>query len=496
MNSPTKYYLTIDLPYEAQLVAKLQCFDSRDYLVFEGNANRQIELPQGLYTVRLSVNGNFTDKNVLLIKHTVVKFDTPQIYSSALFDKFNGYATSHEYYTGPAIAYSKSTTVKNTVERKDLNSSLFIFLRYPSYEYFKQLKEKKPIGGNYKLFDKDINLVADFGKPQIIVEDLNDGWVAFNLDLEPGCYFLSYEGEDPRQLPLYVFENWHTQVFMTVRPKPAFGTLRVFFSKGKEFNIHDEQARISDILLDKIQNENYDLTEDLVMNVAYEKFDHPELAILCAYAYYKSKNEQKNDLFNLILNNLKTKILKNDNAPDIKALALLREIHLGENLTFFTLNEPPMWRCGYRVLIEASKQNAAFIPEYSINDFISENLFYDSPWTTFSPILEQYKSSKAFSTKPISTIKFLGQTLYDNFLKEKFDILTLKDVKTFCDNQGISGMFEESTLSNNWVANSIVSFYEKNPDIKINELPSKLNISGNTINRTIKNIISDSLPNF
>src|SRR5690606_23882175 len=142
-------------------------------------------------------------------------------------------------------------------------------------------------------------------------------WIAFNKTLPDGIYYLIYSGKEPRQLPVYVFNNWHTQFFMTIGEEPQFGSIRTFLSPYRGLQQDNDDNRYIDTMLDMLQNNDYSLKEDTIKIAAYGKFESPMLGLLCSYIYLKSENSKKDDLFSIISNNIQHVILKdNEDAPD------------------------------------------------------------------------------------------------------------------------------------------------------------------------------------
>jgi hypothetical protein len=92
---------------------------------------------------------------------------------------------------------------------------------------------------------------------------------------------LIYEEEPGRQMPLYVYDNWHTQLFITLNDDgtPSFGSARLFLSKERKFDPLNEDNKYIDVFLDKLQNRDYTLSRELIEYAARSKFESPMLGL-------------------------------------------------------------------------------------------------------------------------------------------------------------------------------------------------------------------------
>lgn len=529
--SSIRFQLLIKVADEYKYLVKILVFDSGNRIVSPIEKSRyqyQFQLKKGLYTVRVEINAEINDKVITVNadKEYLVSseysstsqsnvIEPPQQFSSALLSGANSktYGSSHEYYTYPAIDLSKRDTfMYNAINTSHLNSSLFIFMRFPSIDKYKNLRSKWS-----KSFYQDFEIVDEFGE-QILQFDSrgglevneNDGWLAFNAMLPNGIYYLIYHGNEPRQIPIYVFKNWHTQFFMTLGEIPLFGTARIFISAFREFNPNAKTNKYIDILLDKLQNGDYSVDEELIEIAAYGKYESPMLGLICSYVYFKSPQTRNDNLFNIISQNMQRVILKdNDESPDLRALNILAAEHFS-NTDFkkTAINGTPMLRIGFEAIKNASVKNTRLISKNSINDFISETLYYDSPFNTFKPIpvykkpkdeisLEDRYEELGNKVKPV--IKFLIEKdepeLEEGFKEigpkvDKFEIniqnLLKPNVINFIKSSDV-----DSESEKNWIRTTISDMLNQDDNLSINDISSQLDLSGNTITRIIDDWIKE-----
>jgi hypothetical protein len=519
----SKFMLRIRVADEYKYLVNILLFDSNNRIISPIEKSRYqnyFQLKKGLYTVRIEMNAEIIDKVIALNsnKEYLVSSDLsqssstniiepPQQFSSALLSGDNSkvYGSSHEYYTYPAIDFSKRDTFFFPGHyQNDSDSSLFIFMRFPSLDKYHNFRSKWSISfyHNFEIVNEDGELLFKFESRNGIEVNENDGWLAFNTKLPNGIYYLIYRGVEPRQIPIYVFKNWHTQFFMTLGNEPLFGTTRIFISKLREFNPKANTNKYIDILLDKLQNGDYSLDEELLEIAAYGKYESPMLGLICSYIYFKSSETRSDRLFNIIFKNMQNVILKdNDESPDIRALNILAAEHFKKlNYKKTAVKGTPMLRIGFEAIQNASLKNKRLISKKSINDFISETLFYDSPFNTFKPI-PFYKKPKVISNisdnmniedaEKSKAIELLGieKEIENSKISKSVD---LKDDKF---SMSIQNYLKPNTISfikssdtnldseNNWVKTSISDLLNSNGNISINDISKQLNLSGNTVTR-------------
>lgn len=518
-DSSIQFQLKITVADEYKYLVKVLLFDSSSRIIppnVQTKNDYLYQVKRGLYTVRVEMNAEIKDKVVrmnsdieyfvasdLLLSNSKNIIEPPRQFSSALLGGQNEktYGSSHEYYTNPAIHFSaKDTFFLSGYDQNISDSSLFIFMRFPTSKMYKELQIKwsKSFFQNFEILNEDGECIINFESRNGIEVNESDGWLAFNAKLPNGIYYLIYHGEESRQVPIYVFKNWHTQFFMTLGDVPLFGSIRIFVNRNRLFNPNAETNKYIDILLDKLQNNDYSVDKELIEIAANEKYDSPMLGLICSYVYFKSPETKSDYLFNIIIKNMQNVILKdNDESPDIRALNILSSNHFAKmNYKKTAVKGTPMLRIGFETIKNASIKDRNLIPKSSINDFISETLFYDSPFSTFKPI-PFYKKLKSSLSLLTSTDEIANEiVLKENFLIRKGE-QEFKDVGPKVDKYSVSikdllkpnvfNSIKNSNIDfnaeNSWVKGSISDLINTNNNISINDISNQLNLSGNTITR-------------
>jgi hypothetical protein len=409
-----KFHLNINLPETYAYATSIWIFNDRKQLVaepaVEKHLSRTYRLEAGKYTVRIGINGQIVDNEVVISKDTrfdlsgvpgIASLAIPKLYSAALIADNQQYDSSHEYYTQPAIGISQIETF--AYKRSQYRTSgLFIFLRYSDAETFKSAHNQEAYWNKFYLSNATGKVVVTF--PQGCIQDDNkfnfnyspgSGYIGFNACLKPGLYFLNYTGVDKRVIPIYVYPDWFTQFFMTVADQPLFGSIRIFIEKGKNYDPFNKNNLYIDYCLMKLQNNDFSLDSHLLEMIAWNKFDSPMLGLLGAYIYLCSSESKDDRLFKTIVENLQKKILKNSkNSPDIWALNLLSYHHFNETVAIdqaTTIKGTPMLRVAYDTIRRWAITYPWLIPENSLNDHIAENQVFDSPFNTYKPFQSRFQ---------------------------------------------------------------------------------------------------------
>lgn len=369
---------------------------------FTADKIESVELPTGIYNVRLELNGLIKDELVRFHKDEHIVFrvppeglewndarvlDLPQIYSSIPFDdeRYKTYKSTYNYYKTACINWSSKSTSKQTEETH--SSSVFVFFRFPNRSKFKAYDAvwSSDLSHYFSLCDENCNVIYYLNKQNSII-NLVSGYLAFNIAVVPGTYYIKSVKDDVTDLiPLQVFKNFHTQVFMMLGANPLFGTLRIILSRERKFDPQNTLNKYIDILSDKIRSKDAQISNELIRFVGNYKMESPMLAILCIHAYMNSDSDVSNVAIGRMIDVLNEFILRNNaETPDIKAILLLAERYLGQTMTE---KKPtysvPMLRLSVAAISEAAMTFPSLIESHSMIDYAIENLNQNSVFTVF-----------------------------------------------------------------------------------------------------------------
>lgn len=513
--------LVIHISEEYVFLVKLTLFDANLKLIepISATSNQvKFKLPKGLYTIRTEMNGEVKDEVLWFDKKTAVhispnkqsnksksKIITPPLqFSSALLN--NNYSSSPIYHTHLAVQWSEKDTYKtNYKKHQSSSSSLFIFLRFPSKETYDDFVKKSsiPFWSGFELINENGVIIFSSESGEGLFIDKEMGCLALNLRLQNGIYYLHCKGLDARYVPLYVFKDWHTQFFMTIGERNHYGTIRIFLSKERKFNPDEQSHKYIDTLLDKLQNRDFELDRALINLVAHGKFESPMLALICSYIYLNGTNVQDDQLIRLIIGKLQEVILKNNqDAPDLRALSILAKKHFSDiELKNLKVYGTPMFRIGFDAILMASMEHKRLITQKSVNDFVVENRYFDSPFNTFKPFdfPKKQKSTRremvlenADMPEKIAKLKSTSESSREqNSIATKSKVSQAKSatqVNVILDKQTINYIKKQSKSSkqNNWLRASIAGLVSENENISMHKISEELCIPASTVDRVFK----------
>lgn len=401
-DEPEKFKLTIRFSEHYRFITNIWIFDDTFALIVspadEKNyfAERDYHLPPTGYIVRIENNGQIRDNHIKLDKNLIVsvgehyttlkRLKLPLLYSSAPMSGPIHYASSDPVYIEAAESISRT---RLQLHEENRSSGVFFFFRYPSVSLYRNHFSDKQYWHRFQLLDDQGNLILRF--PEHCEVSELDGYLGVCLALKSGNYYLQYKKRNhARMVPIYVYENWYTQFFMTLADEPLFGSIRYFINRNSNFDSTDYRNSYVDICLDKLQNNDFTIDPNLLRNISYGKFESPMLGLVGAFLYFSSKESKDDTLFNIILHNLQTRILHNEgDSPDIMALKILAMEHSGNKVR---IDKTPHYSRTptLRIALDTIRRNANRFPwlvnEGSITDYIIEKQVFDSPFNTFRPL--------------------------------------------------------------------------------------------------------------
>ncbi|GAB3325559.1 hypothetical protein GCM10027299_23820 [Larkinella ripae] len=407
--------LTLTTPHEG---LKATLYDSQDRVVLDDylSHHQTRTLPNGIYTLRADLSGQLEEKTLLLRGQPVHQDLRLPYYSATLLGNI---ATSHEYYTHDAWQLSLNPT-KSADPARPTDSGLLIFLRCSSLEQY-----RKHYGGERFMhrLSKQFFLLDESLTPVAASEDWknNDevGWLGFSGRFKAGLYFLVYVAkenpEESRQIPLYLFEKWQTQVFITQADKPLFSGMRIQMAPiWQGFDNNDTVAFAVDYATDRLQNHRFHLPDSVQFTLLDSKFTNPILGVLWAYSYLLNDSEERDyDLLGMVLGRLENEIMHQAWWPDLQVLRLMANQIQNASIQVVPIPKPPLFNLGMEQLVQLASQWPELVPEDSLTDLITTERFPDSVWTTWHPdpaVVEKLvgKASSGLNTRSADSQKSAG----------------------------------------------------------------------------------------
>jgi hypothetical protein len=377
---------------------QLTVFDRADKAVFRGGFGRKLKLPAGSYKLRSEFDRLTIETPLELERNTTMSTHDQlpaarELYSATPLEKS---PLSREYYTYPSYKWSREGTRGKIAPNSD--SSIFIFIRAVNRETH---KPNVDLASNLTLVDREGRLLSSFG-PEETQRDSRFGWLAFHAPCPHGTAFLRFSGEPKREIPLHLYGQWQTQVFLMHRTKPLLETVKMFFvPPARAFEPRDRESEAADVALNGLQT-NQDLLNSRSLQLLLSgKFDNPMLGLVAAHVLLqrrksfsesilrksrlskeeKQQQDRDESTIKIVLQNLNRLL---PNSPDVAALELFAGIK--SELKEYRFDEPPMLRLGLNAVIKEAIHNPDIISPESRIPQIAPLLYVDTPWSTWEPI--------------------------------------------------------------------------------------------------------------
>lgn len=480
--------------------ARLTLYDGRMQVMADDYSSIHCQAPRGLYKLTLKLNEAYTEQYIVLDKDYHEDVPTPKTASAALGEGFN---TMHQYYAYDAEAISREPTAVLPVEKG--NGALFLFFRYPDEQTFRNfhLPEQR-LTDHFKLLNADRQIICDFAKNDVREELVRFGWTGFHVILKPGVYYLYYEGrkaeklwqekrgQPAREMPIYVFERWQTQGFMTFRNGPVFTSL--IFSLAElnsrgSFYMQDDLA-LQEGILQKFANGIYYLPKEILGRLIYGKFMNPFLGLIASYAYFKSHGNDQDGLFRLVAGIVGHYL--GVETPDAMALNALAFESLNYDATAHAkVTSPPMFALGFSLLLRGQGNNLypGILPG-SIAEKCIENLYHDLVWTSYKPLS---KPKELYKQEAIRARKL--DTLLESAPDPDLDYEIRSGVPAPAAKRAVQGKPRKPTILNSWVANSLMYALQNNEGEQLVDMPQlavQLQVTPNMLMDTAQKLSRES----
>jgi hypothetical protein len=476
----------------------LKLFNGSNEVVDQGYGNMNTRIPRGLYKLRVEINEHMQDIDYRITADVSDSLDDIKI-SSVL--PIEGFDNTHEYFSQPASEWSKKSTITGD-EILNNDSSFFLFLRYsdPSLEFkkiknpFKEyllLNDKREvlfkINASNTKFSKDTAHLQGKGKEYF-------AWIAFHEKLPSGQYYFIYRGNKiKREMPIYIFHGWQTQLFMMIKNLPIFASARISIER-QGFSMRSRESLQLDALIQKMHNGIFYLPDDLKQAAANGKWQNPMLGILAMYMYLLTDEKKDDGLFNMILDNLQSGILGDEAAPDIIALRLLLATHFKKEIPTQPLETPCMVAVGINAFLKASYKNPGLIPKGGIVEKMLNNMQSDSIWTTYSPLVVRVGQEALQMRADKKVSKF---TEMPEDIKNLDEVLKKKEPKLISDNldnnvgRNYIISYPKFNVEKEWVTANVLNKLAAKIDSETFDLANfaaQLHVTNNTIETNLKKL--------
>jgi hypothetical protein len=364
--SETNRQLTIDT---ADTVAEISVLDGNLNPITSGVGGFSVQLPVGLYKVRIRVGPTVRERLVSLDADRRELFDM-QAFPSPI--PLQGTSQTHEYQ----IAAAQQTSGQPKVQLGS-GATIFVFAREWSHP-----NKVNPADG-LRLLDAGGKLLVDLENMAEVRTD-GDASAGCTVAVDPGHYRLRLEGAegDTLERALIAISGWQTQIFVLQRDdgkarRADLAGGAVVMSHSGKFQPNDDLTRLSALASYALTQHRKIMSEQL-RQVLSGKFEDPILGLFGAYLIARDCAADHR-LLDTVLGNLS--ILLGKEHPDVRALALRRNAASDPPVEEFP--SVPMLRPSWDLIVEATIRGRCIVPVNSPAGVIAPSVVPSFPWLTW-----------------------------------------------------------------------------------------------------------------
>ncbi len=369
MKKHSKEVSEIRLKAQSELT-HISIFDSKLRQVDSGLGVLNRKLDKGIYKVRWSTNGEFSDQ--------ILEID--------------GIKNSHEI-VGPALQTSSSAPFINS--KHGQVDVLKIQSKQQNKDGFAQvLIVIRDVKTSFDSWSSSISLTSINGE-NVKLPTLVDGGsqliASIDCSLSPGVYRLKVKTASLGDYEVFIslVAGWQTQVFLLCEDfyirgepvrRPALRTSSILMCRvGEQFTDENKDAMFADYALKALVGDYKILDSKMMRELLRGKFDDPMLGIYAAHLFLRDRKKFRKSIFNEICKNLLRLV---GPIPDVQALITksdLKNIKLSEVPEVYR-SMPPMLIYSWDLLVKRSHRKFSMITQGSVSDIVSDSVVASEPW--------------------------------------------------------------------------------------------------------------------
>jgi hypothetical protein len=375
--------------------------------IFDGRGNTvarevhvcQTVLPRGLYTVRTQFAAATNEQVIRVVGPINLQAKAPEPFS-AIPHFFS--SSAHEYYSYTSAEWSIKDT-RAAIGPPPHDARLMLYVRAVDADQYK--------GGPLL---QGLSLRDEYGDPIAQIDgsathaDMNAGYAAFSVAARAGAYRLRYDGSEPREAVLTLFQHWATNAFILFRDTPRLATMSMALSHmGLPFDPTARVAQTIDLGLWSLQNGVTAFPREAMHFLLDGKFENPLSGLLGAHLLLLRPDTRYEQTV-VPLTNLRNLL---GDSSDVRALELIASRRWPEQRPpdARPILTAPMLRASAEALIEAAAAYPQVLPETSLVARAAPYRYTDSPWFMWDPVRVKDQSEESFESMPTRSLDF-GRT--------------------------------------------------------------------------------------
>jgi hypothetical protein len=356
-------------------------FDGRDRKVHAAVGSTSVALPPGLYRVRSELHGQMAEVLVAHAGTSQVEARMPAEYSVT---PINRAVTSRRHHHGEvAAALSLTDTARRPAPEGAGNTSrIFVFVRRAGSL---ERPRAADLAAGLELVNSRGEVVATFGADETTSSD-TDGYLALSAPIERGYYVLRFQGATPREVAMYAYHGYSTQIFLLYHAHTHTqlrfdGIDFLIAALGEPFQPSDPVAHASIAGRWILQNGRGEPPPPLAEVLRGGSFKSPMLGLLGAHLLLRSRAFDAR-IAGGVMDRLEELL---GDVEDVRALRVLAALRSRSPIPQVNIAHPPMLRRGLEALVQASRTALDLIQPDSDLERAAVGLYVDCPFTSWAP---------------------------------------------------------------------------------------------------------------
>ncbi|WP_267146737.1 caspase family protein [Pyxidicoccus xibeiensis] len=320
---------------------------------------------------------------------------------------------SRDEHTEAAVTHSRQVHA-----RLGRGSWLFVLMRTWTTEEARAARQGPPAPFELSLRSLDGRELVDLVAGGAVDDDLEDPWVACNVELDPGTYLLRVGTETGLKLDYVVVasSDWQTQVFLCRRQARGgkegawAGTMHTSVHMRRPAQGFDPESpglRLTELTRIGLRNRRAIVTPELLKELKGTEQRNPMLGLYGAHLLMMADAPDL-ELVRKMVGHLGRLLGMH---PDVEALAMA----LGDTPLrpgFFSV--PPMLLKSWALVVRETVARPELVPRDSLASAVAERLWGEGPWVVWKAL----PPGEALSvTRPKETRRALDIELLANRLQ-------------------------------------------------------------------------------
>lgn len=327
-----------------------------------------LAVPSGLYQVQLERTGRIASRVVVHRGNTVLQVEGPPLETPVLI---HGAATSHEYYTDPAVELSTHSTCP-ALGPPPHHSRLFVFVRRRALPDQALPVPSEPI----TIHDVAGRYLGELC-PTTSRVDPRLGYIALSSMVAPGCYRVR-AARSRRDVAISVPAQRAAHVFVADHDAVRLDDLRVAIVPiGTAFDPASPIAAAMESVLAVLRGYTSDLPAGV--RALWPDAADADLAFGIASAHLLWRAGDR-AMFDAVMARLMPYV---DDLPDVAILDHVRQLAPGAPRTL-RLSAPPLLRASVVLATYQDESARVVVEPYSAFERAAGTAYHDSVWCTWS----------------------------------------------------------------------------------------------------------------